>query len=319
MKVLLVGASPDRINRNAALRGCVARGFEELLEPQNVRNCAFEYGADIAAAFCPDLILVFGSCMPDQCDYVDIRRAADSTGAHLAYWLHDDPYEFDFHFKATETADTIFTNDLWTREHYRFPRVFHLPMAACGQAHYRNLAQYSEKTTDIFFAGAAFQNRIRMMQALAPVLARYQTCIRGTDWPHGIPGCQNQFIPNEVMPDYYARSWVVLNMGRDLDLGNDRFQLAATTPGPRTFEAAMAGCVQLYFVTGLEIEDYFIPGSEILLFDHADEVGDIVKSLLDDREKAVTIAKAAQQRALRDHSYTSRARRILEACFPKWR
>lgn len=318
LKVLLVGASPDRINRNAASRGYVARAFGELLSPDNVRTSAFEFGSDLATSFHPDLILVFGSCMPDQCDYAAIKRAAETTGAHLAYWLHDDPYEFDYSFKAVETADTIFSNDLWTIEHYRFPRVFHLPMAACTHTHYRDIKKYSSKTIDVFFAGAAFDNRVRMIKALAPGLAQYRLCIRGTNWPGGLPGCQNEFIPNEVLPDYYAKSLIVLNMGRDLDLGNDRFKLAATTPGPRTFEAAMAGAVQLYFVSGLEIEDYFVPGKEILLFDHADEVPGIVESLVSDKDRVLAMATAAQKRALRDHSYTSRAKRILDICLPHW-
>jgi spore maturation protein CgeB len=111
---------------------------------------------------------------------------------------------------------------------------------------------------------------------------------------------------------------VVLNLGRDFDFGNERYRLPATTPGPRTFEAAMAGCVQLYFVTGLEIEDYFTPDREILLFDHTSEVPHILESILSDPDRALEIARAAQNRALKDHSYTARARSILRACFPEW-
>ena len=80
----------------------------------------------------------------------------------------------------------------------------------------------------------------------------------------------------------------------------------------------MAGCVQLFFVTGLEIEDYFEPGKEILLFDHADEVPDLMKSIIDGSPRAKTIAAAAQKRALRDHSYAERAKRILRECLPAY-
>ena len=76
----------------------------------------------------------------------------------------------------------------------------------------------------------------------------------------------------------------------------------------------MAGCVQLYFVTGLEIEDYFDPGTEILLFDDPRDVPEIIDSLLSDPELALRIAAASQERALRDHTYAVRARRILEIC-----
>jgi len=315
-KLLIAGASPDAVNLNSQLRGYMARAFESFLPADSIKNVPYEYAAETVASFAPSLVLVFGSIMPDACDYSAIKRATRSVGAHLAFWLHDDPYEFDYSFKAIETADTIFTNDRWAAEHYDFPRVFHLPMAACEETHYRDISKYLNKSNDVFFTGVAFDNRIRIMRELATVLEGYRTCIRGSGWPPGLPGCRNALIPNEVLADYYVRSWAVLNLGRDVDLGNERYRLPATTPGLRTFEAAMAGCVQLYFVTGLEIEDYFTPDSEILLFDHTSEVPHILESILSDPDRALAIARAAQNRALKDHSYTARAQSILKACFP---
>ena len=315
-RVLVVGASPDEININTPQRGFVARAFSDILAPGQVKNTTLEYGAEVVIGFQPELVLVFGSCYPDVCDYGALKRAAEHVGAHLAFWLHDDPYEFDCHFKATEVADTIFTNDQWSLEHYRADRVFHLPMAACPHAHYRDIGNSPVKTFDVFFAGAAFPNRIKMFRSLEVTLKRYQCCFRGSMWPEDLPMCRNEWISNADLPDYFARSLLALNLGRDFDLANERYHLAATTPGPRTFEAAMAGCVQLYFVTGMEIEDYFDPGKEILLFDDPREVPEIIDSLVRDPERALQIAEASQRRALRDHTYAIRARRVLEICIP---
>ncbi|PWT99081.1 MAG: hypothetical protein C5B51_27905 [Terriglobia bacterium] len=315
IKVLVVGASPDALNINTEQRGFLARGFGDLLPPDCVKNTSLELGPQTAMDFSPNLILVFGSCCPDQCEYVPLRRAAESVGAHLAFWLHDDPYEFDYGFKVVEFADTIFTNDRWALEHYRAGRVFHLPMAACPHTHYCDLETFPEKSFDIFFAGAAFENRINMIRDLLPTLRRYRTCIRGSGWPDELPIAQNRWIANRDLPKFFAQSRVVLNLGRDFDLGNERYRLPATTPGPRTFEAAMAGCVQLYFLTGLEIEEYFTPGEEILLFDHASDVSELVACMVGDPERARRIAAASQKRALDEHSYAARAKRILQVCF----
>jgi spore maturation protein CgeB len=104
-----------------------------------------------------------------------------------------------------------------------------------------------------------------------------------------------------------------LNMGRRFNLANARFGLDASTPGPRTFEAAMAGTVQCMFVEGLEIYDYFDPDEgEVLLFDSPAELRHHVDMLRDDPAAAAQIADAAQQRTLRDHTYANRAARILE-------
>jgi spore maturation protein CgeB len=314
--VLVIGASPDELNINASQREFVARAFSAILGSARVQSTSLELAPDAVAKFAPNLALVFGSCYPDVCDYAALKQAAENAGAHLAFWLHDDPYEFDCQFKVTELADTIFTNDSWALEHYRFDRVFHLPMAACPHAHYRDLKRYPQKPLDLFFAGAAFPNRIRMLRSLEATLTRYQCCIRGSLWPEDLPICVNEWIPNVELPEYFARSLVVLNLGRDFDLANERFHLPASTPGPRTFEAALAGCVQLYFVTGLEIENYFEPDKEILLFDDPREVPEIIDSLLGDPDRALAIATAAQKRALRDHTYAARARRILQTCLP---
>jgi spore maturation protein CgeB len=314
IRVVIVGASPDEININAPQRSFVARAFSDLLGSEHVMNITLEYGPEAVSTFGPDLVLVFGSCLPDVCDYGALKRATDHVGAHLAFWLHDDPYEFDCGFKAADVAQTIFSNDRWSVEHYRGGRVFHLPLAACPHEHYKDLTSHPIKKFDLFFAGAAFPNRIRMFRSLEAVLSRYQCCVCGSMWPDDLPMCVNEWIPNSDLSAYFARSLAVLNLGRDFDLANERFRLAATTPGPRTFEAAMAGCVQCYFVTGLEIEDYFEPDKEILLFDDPREIPEIIDSLLSDPERALDIAGASQRRALRDHTYQMRARKILEVC-----
>jgi spore maturation protein CgeB len=67
------------------------------------------------------------------------------------------------------------------------------------------------------------------------------------------------------------------------------------------------------FVEGLEIYDYFDPDEgEILLFDSPAELRRHIDMLRDDPAAAAQIAGAAQKRTLRDHTYASRAARILE-------
>jgi hypothetical protein len=45
----------------------------------------------------------------------------------------------------------------------------------------------------------------------------------------------------------------------------------------------------------------------------------LIEEVVSNPQRASTIAAAAQKRALRDHSYRERARRILEVCLPEWR
>ncbi|WP_250538464.1 MULTISPECIES: glycosyltransferase [unclassified Caballeronia] len=309
-RVLVCSASPDSINNNAQLRGYVAEGFRAILGDAAVRVTSLEAAEYCAEEFAPQLVLVFGSCMPAVSVYHGLKNYSLRTGACLAFWLHDDPYEFDFNYKILPIADVIFSNDRWAVTHYQHPRVHHVPLGASRAEHYR--APRPSKDREVFFCGVGFPNRVGVLRDCAPVLGDLKVEILGAEWPDTLKFARNERIDNRLLPDYYASSLVTLNFGRRFDLANARFNLDAPTPGPRTFEAAMAGTVQCMFVEGLEIYDYFDPDAgEILLFDTPAELRRHVEMLRDDPAKAAAIAGAAQARAIADHTYASRAQRIL--------
>ncbi|MBP0717853.1 glycosyltransferase [Burkholderia sola] len=312
MKVLIAGASPDAVNNNAILRGYVANGFRALENVADVTACSLESATLIAQATSPDLILVFGSCMPSEAYYLPLKQAAMDVDATMAFWLHDDPYEFDHAAKITSIADIVFSNDKWTSTHYQHPHVVHLPLAADCEAHFRDFK--TEKTRDLFFCGVGFNNRIQLLRDCAPYLQHINVEIFGDGWPQDLSFTSNQRIPNNVLPDMYASSLITLNVGRRHNLANERFNLDASTPGPRTFEAAAAGTVQCMFVEGLEISDYYDEASgEILLFDSPVELRRHWEMLKDDPISAKRIAQAAQARTRRDHTYKNRAQTILDS------
>lgn len=314
-RVLICGASPDSVNHNAVLRGYVATGFRTLLGDAQVRVSSLESAAQIVRAFEPHVIVVFGSCMPQVANYLDLKNAALDHGAQLAFWLHDDPYEFDYAHKVEPLADAIFSNDRWTVTHYRHPNVHHLPLAADPDAHVRPLHgdHVNSKARDVFFCGVGFPNRIALLRDCASALQGLKVEVVGSGWPSDLPFAQNRRIANHELPDLHAASLVTLNIGRRFNLANERFNLDASTPGPRTFEAAASGTVQCMFVEGLEIDDYYDESAdEILLFDTPAQLRRQIDMLRDDPARAQRIAAAAQRRTLADHTYERRAARILD-------
>ena len=264
LRVVIVGASPDWINRNAIMRRYVAEGFAELLGEDQVTESPLEAGPAVVDQLRPDLVVCFGSCMPDVVDYGPLRDICDRHGIKIAFWLHDDPYEFDAGHKAADVADWLFSNDRWSSFHHKHPQTFHLPMAASPRAHM--MPWQPEKNTDVFFCGVAFSNRVQLLEDISPALERLRSRICGAEWPPHIRLAHNQRLSNDELAQGYASSWITLNIGRNLHLANRRFQIDPSTPGPRTFEAALSGTVQMYFVEGLEITDYFEPDQEIILF-----------------------------------------------------
>ena len=244
--------------------------------------------------------------------YLPIKKICDAKNVPIAFWLHDDPYEFDYSFKAEEIADWIFSNDRWATLHYQHEKSFHLPLAASPKAHFRPWNPIKEH--QIFFCGAPFPNRTQLIFDLASILKKYSTFICGPGWINQYPFIKNQSISNEEFSDAVSASHITLNIGRHFNLANNRYQLDASTPGPRTFEAALAGTVQLYFSDSLEVTHYFLPNQEILLFDSPLSFKNHIEKIIDDPKFAKDIALASQKRALADHTYKNRCMKLLKHC-----
>lgn len=311
-KLVLTGMSPDSGNRNKILRHFVGEGFQKVLGAHAVRELPLERAAPIIIqeTGC-DMVLCFGSCLSDQVDLFSLKSVCKARDIPLVVWLHDDPYEFDAHEKITGLADVIFSNDSWSVSHYDHPHVFHLPLAASATAHIRSRTMPEQ--WDCFFCGVGFENRVRMIRDLSGILERCRTSLSGAEWPETEWSfCRNRRLSNETFADECSRSLVTLNLGRHFHYANERFQLDPTTPGPRTFEAAMAGATQLYFVESLEIEEYYVPGKEIVLFDTVDEFKQIIESFMEQPNRARRIGHAAQRRTMEEHTYQARASRMLE-------
>ncbi len=310
-RVLVCTSFPDRINVNPGIRHGLARGFAELLGEEAVVETGFDQALPAMQSGMPDLVVAVGSCLPPDSDYLGWRRHCDRHGCRLIFWLTDDPYEFDPDWKVMRIADHVFTNDANAALHHNAPHVSHLPLAASPVEHWREVTEDAD--CDLFFCGVAFENRKRLLRAVMPDLSGLHVDLMGDWWPKDIPAARNIRLSSREICDRYNRARVTLNLGRSLDIANERLALAASTPGPRTFEAAMAGAVQAYHAEDLEIVEYFEPGREILLFDTGAELARLVEEMRDDPARRRAIATASQLRCLAEHTYACRARRILES------
>jgi len=310
ISVLVTGAAPDAVNNNAFLRSLVAEGFASILGQDDVVNVPFAAAGAAIRDLAPAFVLSFGSCMPDSSFLEYVANVTRSRAGTFGVWLHDDPYEFDFRYRATSCADVVFSNDAWAVEHYEHDRVFHLPLAASPSRHYRPIRGH--RLVDLYFCGVAFPNRVDFFRDLPVPDPPVQYLVEGVEWPEDIPYARNGRVDNEHVTDNYSRSLAVLNIGRHFDLANSHYALTPSTPGPRTFEAAMAGAAQLFVVESLEVTRYFAPRTEIMLVDSVRDVPDIVRDLRRNERVAIDIARAAQARALKDHCYANRARRIVQ-------
>jgi spore maturation protein CgeB len=94
-----------------------------------------------------------------------------------------------------------------------------------------------------------------------------------------------------------------------LNINRDSMARYGFSPPTRIFEAAGAGaCIISDRWAG--IEQFLEPDAEILLADHADDVGRILRELSPDKRER--IARAARNRILSEHTYLHRARQVAE-------
>ena len=313
-KVLIASGSPDLLNTNTLLRGYVSEGFRRAFPDAQVTAVPYELAVSAARTLVPDLALVFGSVMIDGTDYDHLSEMVRRGGGRVAFWLHDDPYEFDANDRVIPLADVIFTNDEASLDYYPVEAgVHHLPLGGCPVTHLR--AVEHRAAPDLFFCGHLFENRRKFLGQLAdrvPDLDRRLIVIGSSDVDARVPGWYRATIPNIMLPDYYSTALSVLNIGRDLNLANRRYGICASTPGPRTFEAAFAGAAQIFVGDGLEIMDYFEPDREILLADSVDAFLDHFERLKRQPSLSLEVGRKAQERALSDHGYERRVKTLVE-------
>ena len=310
-RVCVSSSFPEKLNRNLSIATFLAEGFGEVVGDENVRVATLRTAAATVRSFRPDLLVLVGSVVPSSTNYEELAHAAGKVGATFAFWTVEDPYEIDVHTRFARFADVVFTNEMGSAAFFDHPSVHHMPTAASRKHHWREPREAVLRPLDVFFCGVAYRSRQLFVRDAAEVLSRRRTLMAGDNWPAELPFVRNERIAASDIQDFYASSKIVLNLGRDFHIANSRFSLGANTPGPRTYEAAMAGCVQLYHLTSRAVEADFTPGEEILTFETIEELERRIGWVIDNPGAADAIAARAQARALRDHTYAERARSIL--------
>jgi spore maturation protein CgeB len=310
-RVCVASSFPEAGNRNVSIVSDLAHGFRAALGAENAYVLPYPGLANQLSRLKPTLLVLVGSALRAEWDYAEIARICRMTGTIFAFWTVEDPYEFDTHYRFSDHADLVFSNDAWACRFYDRDRVFHLPTAASERIA-RSLDGYAQRALEVFFCGVGFPNRCTLINDALPLLERRRTLITGENWPPHPGGVlTNRRLSHADLIEHYAASRCVLNMGRTFAYANKRRSLPAVTPGPRTFEAAMVGCVQLYYRPSQFLGEYFSISSEMVTFDTVEELDAKLAQLLADPGAACAIARAAQTRALTNHTYTARALTIL--------
>jgi glycosyltransferase involved in cell wall biosynthesis/spore maturation protein CgeB len=232
-------------------------------------------------------------------------------------WITEDPYELPVNLKSAPLFDVIFTNDTASVAAYR-GRAHHLPLAGSPRLQHHPVATDADCLYDLFFAGTAWPNRVELLRELSHALAEVKVKFALSTNPHLPPveldlppSAFSWRTPNSEFARLANRSRAVLTLHRDFSTSPGAPTTAAT-PGPRLFEVALAGGFQLVDGSLPEVARYFVPGEEIAVFHGTADCVEKLRHYLTHPEERVRMARAAQERALREHTYSNRVATILE-------
>ena len=167
-----------------------------------------------------------------------------------------------------------------------------------------------EKEHDVFFYGYGDKFRREWMRELVGEPSRrlpeVDFALGGEDFRGDVGGARTLgVIPFNAFNRAISASRVALNVTRR---AHATVRASSTA---RPFELAMAGAAIVSNpVEG--IEAWFDPGRELLVVGDADEATAAYRELLADGGRAAELGAQARERALDEHTYAHRARRLLE-------
>ena len=311
LRILICSPGRYESQANEQVRIAIMDGWAELLGAENVVSASLAGASATIALFRPHIVMAIGSYLPESTYYGEVARDARLAGAVPVFWATEDPYEQDAHYRIARDFSVVFSCDGWGVHFYDHPLARHLPLAGCRLRHHQPYDPAADRPIDVMFCGVAFSSRKELVTDLLPSLAGLRLQFIGPGWGQFGAGFSDRRIDKSELIAMYAAAKVVLNLGRSLHFENQRHRITPSTPGPRTFEAALAGTVQLFHEDSYEIRHYFTP-AEVPCFSTVHDFQDLLRRYLTNPPARHATAAAAQKRALAEHTYAHRAQRVVD-------
>ncbi|WP_343068437.1 glycosyltransferase family protein [Brachybacterium halotolerans] len=248
-----------------------------------------------------------------------------ALGIPTVFWNKEDPPHFEDFLDTARLFDQVFTTDVTLLPRYReelgHNRVDVLPFAAQSAVHNPVRPQHGHQTRDVAFAGMYFahkfpERREQMAMLLGGALdasARMDHGLEifsrflGDDPRYQFPGELAQRVvgslPYQQMLTAYKAYKVFLNVNS-----------VVTSPSMcarRIFEISASGTPVV--TAPSPALHHFFPPDEVPVAGDREEAAHLTRALVRSRELRDRTVHLAQRRIWREHTYTHRARQVLES------
>ena len=182
---------------------------------------------------------------------------------------------------------------------YKWSNVEYLPLAYNPKL-FSPSTLANEQRKDILFIGNPAPDRVEILQNIQVPIT-----LIGSAWKkHSIPlhTCITKNIAlNKIVP-LYQSCRAVLNMKQGANVKNGL--------NMRSFEATACGALMIHDNVK-DLEKHFVPNEEILVYNDAEELNELLKKIDKHPELFYEIAKKGMQRTLLEHTYEHRMALVL--------
>jgi hypothetical protein len=234
----------------------------------------------------------------DIIDHKVWQEILKESGSISIIWLSDDHWRFEETSELCDLFDVIVTTDkngYAKRIQNGMNNVF-LSQWGCNPEIYKESGV--EKKYDVSFVGQKYGDREDFCRQLRDNGIDIHTFGRG--WGGEDKVSQSRYIK------ILNQSWISLDLTKSS--ANDTCQIKA-----RPFE--VTGCGSLLLTKeNPQLEEYFVPGEEIVTYSDAADAAKKIRELLADKTRLAEIARKGHDRTLENHTYQTRLSDIFKAC-----
>jgi spore maturation protein CgeB len=301
---VLVAAFNPRYHRSGsalaqalASLGCEVRRCEERR-----RGWKSIFGRPLAARLAAglrrqaDVVLVFKGSHLDPSDVAELKRR---FGGRWVNWFPDDPHDHETSTRLAPVYDAFFTHDSASLSRLRSVggRPYYLAFG-CDPEYLRPPPAPTQGAAPLGFVGSRDPVRERVVRALDDL----GLAVWGPGWPRGA-------VYGDAFVRALAGAAVGVNIHQQFGPGGDPARYG-TGANMRVFELAAVGTPQLSDAKA-DISRHFTPDREIVLYRSVEELRARARALLADEPARRSLAAAARERALREHTWRHRLEELL--------
>ncbi len=245
----------------------------------------------------------------------DVLYELSRSGIPSAVWFLDEPYDATRSVPFGTFFNHVFLQDASTVDiHRRYgnPNAHYLPHGFDDQE--VHVAKEDESFLwDLSVVGVGFPGR---QEAVNRFIGKADLLLAGSNWDRFRKRKKVEtraVVPPHEAAEIYRRSRINLTIHRaEEDEATSPLACRAASPNGSLFYVAGCGGFQVADAGRKEVGHCFEPGKEIVLYEDMEDLEQKVAFYLKHDEARREICRAAHRRALAEHTYRHRLKRVLQ-------